>query len=161
ALAQQRDGVHDFDWDIGLWKIHQRRRLHPLTGSNTWVEYDGTDTVEKLWDGANSGRILSGGPAGHLEIFTLRLYDADAHQWNIYFANRAGGKLSTPVVGEFKNGAGEFYDQEVYNGKAILVRFKVSDITTNSCRFEQAFSPDGGNTWETNFIVTETLLGQR
>lgn len=156
--AAPRDGRHDFDWDIGTWKTHQRRLLHPLTGSTTWVEYTGTDVVRKVWDGANTGIIEADGPAGHLEIFTLRLYNSDAHQWSINFANSTAGALSLPVIGEFKNGRGEFYDQETYNGRTILVRFSVSDITPNSCHFEQAFSDDGGKTWEPNFIVTETLV---
>ena len=157
-VGAQRDGSHDFDWDIGIWKIHQKRLLHPLTGSATWIEYKGSDAVRKLWDGANEGLVVSDGPAGHLEIFTLRLYDSDAHKWNIYFANRAGGTMSLPVVGEFTNGRGTFYDNETYKGKPIKVRFAVSDITRNSCHFEQAFSADGGKTWETNFVVAETLV---
>jgi len=156
--APPRDGQHDFDWDIGTWKTHQRRLLHPLTGSTTWVEYEGTDVVRKVWDGANTGIIEAEGPAGHLEIFTVRLYNPDSHQWSISFTNSASGTLSVPVVGEFKNGRGEFYDQETYNGRTILVRFSVSDITAESCHFEQAFSDDGGKTWETNFIVAETLV---
>ncbi len=155
--VEQGDGRHDFDWDIGTWKTHQRRLLHPLTGSQTWVEYNGTDVVRKLWDGANMGLVEADGPAGHLEIFTLRLYNPQARQWGISFANPTG-TLSLPVVGEFKNGRGEFYDQETYNGRTILVRFSISDITPNSCDFEQAFSADGGKTWEANFIVTETLV---
>src|SRR5437016_2103921 len=98
-----RDGQHDFDWDIGTWKTHQRRLLHPLTGSTTWVEYNGTDVVRKIWDGANQGIIQADGPAGHLEIYTLRLYNPDAHQWDIYFLNSSSGALSLPVIGEFKN----------------------------------------------------------
>ncbi len=155
--VEQRDGRHDFDWDIGTWKTHQRRLLHPLMGSNTWVEYNGTDVVRKIWDGANMGLVEADGPAGHLEIFTLRLYNPQAHQWGISFANPTS-TLSLPVVGEFINGRGEFYDQETYNGRTILVRFSISDITPNSCHFEQAFSADGGKTWEANFIVTETLV---
>jgi hypothetical protein len=155
---KSRDGQHDFDWDLGTWKTHQRRLLHPLTGSTTWVEYSGTDVVRKIWDGANQGMVEADGHAGHLEIFTLRLYDPQAHQWNIYFTNPASGTMSPPVIGEFKNGRGEFYDQETYKGRGILVRFSVSDITPDSCHFEQAFSADGGKTWETNFVVTETLV---
>lgn len=158
AFAEQGDGVHDFDWDIGTWKVHQRRLLHPLTKAERWVEYYGTDAVQKIWDGANSGKIESSGPAGALEIYTLRLYNPDAHQWNIYFSNHAGGALSAPVIGEFQGGRGEFYDQEQYNGKAIMVRFRVYDITQNTCHFDQAFSADGGKTWETNFDVTESRV---
>lgn len=153
-----RDGQHDFDWDIGTWKTHQKRLLRPLTGSTTWVEYTGTDVVRKIWNGANSGIIEADGPAGHLEIYTLRLYDPDSHQWGISFTSPGSGILSTPVVGEFKNGRAEFYDQEPYNGKMVFVRFSVFDITPASCHFEQAFSADGGRTWEPNFIVTETRV---
>lgn len=153
-----RDGQHDFDWDIGTWKIHVRRLQHPLTGSAMWVEYNGTDVVRKFWDGANEGLVEWNGPTGHVQIYTLRLYNPEAHQWNIYFANSGASTLSLPVVGEFKDGRGEFYDQEIYNGRATLVRFTVSDVTPDSCRFEQAFSVDGGKTWELNLIVTETLV---
>ncbi len=153
-----RDGRLDFDWDIGTWKTHQLRLLHPLTGSTTWVEYQGTDVVRRIWDGANEGLIEAQGTAGRLEIYTLRVYNPDAHQWNIYSTNPATGVLGPPAVGEFKNGRGEFYDQETYHGRAILVRFAVFDITPDSCRFEQAFSADGGKTWEPNFMVTETLM---
>ena len=156
AVAATHDGQHDFDWDLGSWTTHQKRLLHPLTGSTTWVEYTGTDVVYKIWDGANAGLIEADGPAGHLEIYTLRLYRPDSHQWAITFTNPASGVLSTPVVGAFENSSAAFYDREAYNGRDILVRFSISDITPNSCRFEQAFSADGGHTWEPNFIVTET-----
>jgi len=158
ATATDRDGSRDFDWDIGTWKTHQKRLLHPLTGSTTWVEYSGTDVVQRVWGGANAGKIEADGSAGHLEIYTLRLYDPDAHQWNIYFATSAGGSLSKPVVGVFKDGSGEFYDQEPYQGKQIFVRFRVYDITATTCRFDQSFSADGGKTWEPNFVVDETLV---
>ena len=154
----QRDGSRDFDWDIGTWKTHQRRRLHPLTGSTQWVDYYGMDTVRKLWEGANIGMIEAGGPAGHLEIFTIRLYNPNSHQWSISFTNPASGTLGIPVTGVFSNGRAEFYDQEPYDGREILVRFAISDITMSTCRFEQAFSVDGGKTWEVNFIVTETRV---
>ena len=156
--AAAPDGAHDFDWDLGTWTTHQKRLLHPLTGSSTWADYTGTDVVRKVWDGANTGMIEADGPAGHLEIFTLRLYNPDSHQWSIAFVNRAVSTLTLPVVGEFKDGRGEFYDQEPYNGRMILVRFSVSDISADSCHFEQAFSADGGKTWETNFIVTEARV---
>ena len=158
AATARRDGSHDFDWDIGAWQTHQRRRLHPLTGSSSWVDYHGTDVVKKLWNGANTGMIEADGPAGHLEIFTIRLYNPESHQWGITFTNPASGTIAPVLTGEFKNGRAEFYEQEPYQGREILVRFAISDVTADSCRFEQAFSADGGKTWEVNFIVTETRM---
>ena len=159
ATVRARDGQHDFDFEIGTWKTHLRRRLHPLTGSNTWVEYEGTTVVRKVWNGrANLIELVADGPAGHFEGLNLRLYNPEAHQWSLNFANANAGTLSQPTIGEFKDSRGEFFDQETLNGRAILVRFVISDITPNSCRFEQSFSDDGGKTWEVNWIATDTRV---
>jgi hypothetical protein len=155
----ERDGQHDFDFEIGTWKTRLSRRLHPLTGSATWVEYEGTTVVRRIWDGrANLVELKVDGPAGHIEGLSLRLYDPQSHQWSLNFANSNGGAMSQPTIGEFKNGRGEFFDQETLNARAILVRFVISDITPNSCHFEQAFSNDGGKTWEVNWIATDTRV---
>lgn len=156
------DGQHDFDFEIGTWKTQLSRRLKPLTGSNTWVRYEGTTTVRKVWNGrANLVELDVDGPAGHIEGLSLRLYNPEARQWSLNFANSAGGTLTPPTIGEFKNGRGEFYGQETLGGRAILVRFIISDITPDSCRFEQAFSDDGGKTWEVNWIATDTRVKDR
>ncbi|HEV2113481.1 MAG TPA: hypothetical protein VGR50_04995 [Terriglobales bacterium] len=157
--AQAHDGQHDFDFEIGKWKTHLRRLLHPLSGSSDWVECEGTTVVHKVWEGrANLLELEVDCPAGHLEALSLRLYDPQSRQWSLNFANSTSGSLSQPTIGEFKNGRGEFYDQETFNGRAVLVRFVISDITPDSCHFEQAFSDDGGKTWEVNWIATDTRL---
>ena len=158
ALAQ-RDGQHDFDWEIGTWKTHLRRLQRPLSGSTTWVEYEGTTVVRKVLDGrANLVELKVDGPAGRLEGLSLRLYNPQSRQWSLNFANIISGTLSPPTIGEFKDGRGEFYNQETYNGRAILVRFVIIKITQDQYRFEQSFSDDGGKTWELNWIATDTRL---
>lgn len=157
-----RDGEHDFDFEIGVWKTHLSRLQHPLTGSTAWVEYDGTSVVRKVGRrGANLVELDVAGSGGHLEALSLRLYNPGSHQWSLNFANSAGGSLSQPTIGEFTNGRGEFFDQEALNGRAILVRFVISDITANSCHFEQAFSDDGGATWEVNWRATDTRVREK
>lgn len=159
SAGAARDGQHDFDFHIGTWKTHLRRLLNPLTGSTTWVEYNGTTVVRKVWNGrANLVELVADGSAGHFEGLSLRLYNPQSHQWSLNFANANSGVMAQPTIGEFKNGRGEFYDQETFNGRAILVRFLISDITPNSCHFEQAFSADGGKTWEVNWIATDTRV---
>jgi hypothetical protein len=159
ATPEARDGQHDFDFEIGTWKTHLKRLVHPLTGSTTWVDLYGTSVVSKVWDGrANLVELEVDGPNGHVEGLSLRLYNPQSHQWSLNFANSRGGTLSVPTIGEFKNGRGEFYDQEDFNGRMILVRNVWSDITPNSCHFEQAFSDDGGKTWEVNWIADDTRL---
>jgi hypothetical protein len=154
-----RDGQHDFDFHIGTWKTHLRRLLNPLTGSTTWVEYKGTTLVRKVWNGrANLVELVADGPAGHFEGLSLRLYNPNSRQWSLNFANINGGVMTQPTIGEFKNGRGEFFSQETLNGRAILVRFVISDITPNSCRFEQSFSDDGGKSWEVNWVAIDTRV---
>jgi len=157
--AAPRDGQHDFDFDIGTWKTQLSRRLKPLSGSNTWVKYEGTTVVTKVWNGrANLAELEADGPAGHIQVLSLRLYNPTSRQWSLNSANSTGGTLSVPTVGGFKNGRGEFFDFEEYNGRMILVRNVWSDITPDSCRFEQAFSDDGGTTWEVNWIAVDTRI---
>jgi hypothetical protein len=157
--ATERDGQHDFDFEIGTWKTHLTRLQHPLTGSTAWIDYEGTSVVRKVWNGrANLVELNVDGAAGHIQGLSLRLYNPKSHQWSLNYANASSGTLGQPTIGEFKNGRGEFYDQEPFNGRVILVRNVWSDITPASCRFEQAFSEDGGKTWEVNWIATDTRL---
>lgn len=152
-----RDGQHDFDFNIGTWKTHIRRLLHPLTGSNDWVDLNGTVHVRKILNGrAQLEEIEANGSTGHFEGLTLFLYHPDAHQWAQYFANSAEGVVNQPEIGEFRNGRGEFFNQESFNGRTVLVRFVWSDITPDSHNVEQSFSNDGGKTWEPNFVATLT-----
>ena len=153
--ARNRDGQHDFDFEFGTWKAHIRRLLRPLSGSDTWVDLDGTSIVRKVWDGrANLGELEVGNPTTHLEGLSLRVYNPESHQWSIYWANSKDGQLGTAMIGQFKNGRGEFFDQELFQGAAIYVRFIFSDIGPTSFRLEQSFSADGGKTWEVNWIAT-------
>ena len=156
---EKRDGQRDFDFEIGTWNTQVRRRLRPLTGSDTWVEMKGTTVVRKVWDGrANLVELEADGSEGRFEGLSLRLYNPESRQWSLHFSSSSDGTLGEPTVGEFKDGRGEFYSQEMFRGRAILVRFVISDITQNSCQFEQAFSEDGGKTWEVNWIAHDTRV---
>jgi hypothetical protein len=162
AVPTRHDGQRDFDFEFGAWKTHLKRRLHPLTGTNEWVEYDGTTVVSKVWDGrANLVELEVSGPAGHIEGASWRLYNPAARQWSLNFSNSAVGTLGSPTIGEFRDGRGEFYAQDTLNGRSILVRFVISDITADSCHFEQSFSDDGGKTWESNWIATDTRISDK
>jgi hypothetical protein len=158
--AAERDGQHDFDPLVGAWKYHLKKLLHPLTGSTTWVEFDGTGVCFKVWDGrAELDTIEVDSPAaGHIEGLTLRLYNPQSKQWRLYWANSKSGILDPPQIGEFKNGRGEFFAQDTVNGKAIFIRFVWTNLITNTPHFEQSFSDDGGKTWEVNWITDQTRV---
>jgi hypothetical protein len=158
----EHDGQHDFDFELGTWKIHLKRLDGRLIGSTKWIEFDGTSVTRKVWGGrANLEEFETDSPAGgHIEGLTLRLYDPQAHQWSIYWGTSKSGTIGLPTIGEFKNGRGEFFDTEPSgpNGRSVLVRFVWSNITPNSAHFEQSFSDDGGKTWEVNWITDQTRV---
>ena len=156
--AVVRDGQHDFDFSIGSWKTHVRRLLKPLSGSTEWVEGTGTVSTRKVWNGrADLEELTMDTAAGRLEGLALRLYNPKTHQWRLYWANAKKGTLTNPPsFGAFKDGRGEFYDQETFEGKNILLREIFSDITPTSYHFEQAFSEDLGKTWEPNLMIDLT-----
>jgi hypothetical protein len=158
--SSQHDGQHDFDFEVGTWKIHLKRLEQRLAGSTTWIEFEGTSVTRKVWDGrAQLEQFETDSPGGgHIEGLTLRLYNPQSHQWRLYWANSKIGILDPPQVGEFKNGRGEFYAQDTINGKTILIRFIWSNTDTNTPHFEQSFSDDGGKTWEVNWITDQTRV---
>jgi hypothetical protein len=156
ADLPQRDGSHDFDFLISDWKAHVRRLPDRLNNSNVWVEYDGISNHHKLLDSnANFEQfeVTSTDKKLHIKAQTLRLYNPATRQWSIYLVDLDNGTLdSPPVVGGFNGKRGEFYHQEILKGRTILVRYVWLDLSPNSARMEQSYSPDGGKTWELNWI---------
>jgi hypothetical protein len=156
ALLPQRDGSHDFDFLIGDWKAHVRRLPDRLNNSNKWDEYDGISNHHKLLDSnANFEQFEVTSPDKKLQIKaqTLRMYNPGTRQWSIYLIDLDNGTLDTPpVVGAFNGQRGEFFHQEILKGRTILVRYVWLDISPKSSRMEQSYSPDGGKTWEVNWI---------
>jgi hypothetical protein len=158
AKVEERDGSHDFDPLLGKWKYHLKRRLNPLTGSNKWIDLEGTGECHKIWDGAEIDQINVDGAGTHIEGLTLRTYNPERHEWRLHWANRRNGLLDVPQVGKFKDGHGEFYAQDFVNGKTIFIKFDWSAMNTNSPHFEQSFSDDGGKTWEVNWITDQVKV---
>ena len=158
AQAEQRDGSRDFDWEIGSWTTQLRYLPEPLTGSTRWTEYSGTSEVRPVLGGrANLVELSVEGEAGKIEGMSLRLYNPRTRQWTLNFASPASGALTPPVTGAFDAaGWGMFYGVDTVGGRTVLVRFVISEVAPNSARFEQAFSDDGGLSWETNWIAVDT-----
>jgi hypothetical protein len=157
AAQPRGDGQHDFDFEHGRWHVHLARLVKPLSHSTTWTTLDGTSVVRPVWGGlANLGELDVDGGGTHVQGLSLRVYDPKARQWRIHWANSRDGVLGPAMVGGFSGGRGEFYDQEDFEGRPIFVRFIFSDIAARSFKIEQAFSDDGGKSWETNWITTFT-----
>ncbi len=154
-LAQ--DGRVDFDFLLGRWQIHNRRLRERLKGSDSWEEFEATSVVRPVIGGlGNVDEVTMERESGRIEALTVRLYDPQAQEWSIYWASGTDGLMQPPMIGGFKAGRGEFYSQEVFEGRHIFSRFIWTVISPTACRWEQAFSADGGGTWETNWIMEFT-----
>lgn len=144
----------DFDFEFGAWNAQISRLKAPLSGSQEWVEYTGTSVVRPVWNGrANLGELSVAGEGGRIEGMSLRVFDPAAGKWRIHWTNARDGMVGEAMVGGFTDGVGTFYNEEEYDGRTVIVRFLFSEITDRRFRLEQAFSPDGGATWEPNWIA--------
>lgn len=156
------DGQRDFDWEIGSWDTRLKRLSKPLSGSQEWLEYRGTTVVKPLMNQrANVVEFDVQGAAGRIAGVSLRLYQPASGKWSLHFANLANGLMTEPMQGSFKQGHGSFYGQDTLNGRKVLVRFLIIPAGPNQWRFEQAYSPDEGKTWEDNWIAVDTRLPAR
>jgi hypothetical protein len=157
AQPAVRDGSHDFDFKEGAWRTHIRRLRKPLSGAHDWVQLDGRVAVRPIWGGrGHLEEIDAKGPDGAFQGMTLFLYDPQARQWSLNFSSAEGGRLSPPMVGRFDGREGAFCDQETFEGRTILARMIWTVTSPDSHAVEQAFSEDGGKTWEANFQATLT-----
>src|SRR5262245_50021506 len=160
AIVEPGPAVHDFDFYMGSWRIHHRRLKERLAGSDEWDEFEGTSVAWPILGGAGNidDNVLEL-PAGTYRAISLRSFDPITDQWSIWWLDgRSPTRLDPPVVGRFRDGIGTFIAEDEFDGRPILVRFLWSDITERTCRWEQAFSPDGGATWEVNWIMESTRI---
>ncbi len=152
-----KDGQSDFDFLIGTWSVHHTRLKERLKSSQSWEEFEGTCICKKILNGTgNFDENVIERASERIEAVTLRVFNMESHQWSLYWADSKHGILETPLIGSFNGNTGEFYSQELFEGKYIYNRFIWQTITKNSCKWEQAFSEDGGKTWETNWKMEFT-----
>jgi len=153
-MQTENDGRNDFDFLTGAWNVHHKLLKGRLKGSTEWDEFEGTCVDKKILNGlGNFDEVVMHTKTGTFNAVAMRLFDINSHEWSIYWAAGTSGMLDVPMIGGFKDGVGEFYAQEVFEGRHIYSRFIWSKITATSCQWEQAFSEDGGKTWETNWIM--------
>lgn len=153
-MSTENDGRNDFDFLVGTWKVHHHMLKDRLKGSEEWIEFEGDTVDRKILNGiGNMDDNIIHMKSGPVHAMSLRLFNPASKEWSIYWSTDRTGILDVPVVGSFTDGRGEFYSQEIFEGRHIYSRFIWSKITATSCQWEQAFSEDGGKTWETNWVM--------
>lgn len=154
ASEPVRDGSRDFDFLMGEWQVHHRS-MSPAT--REWMEYDGTCQARLMLDGrGNFEEHVLGSPRGTYRAVGFRTYDAKTGLWAIWWIDGRAphGPVDPPVKGRFEDGVGQFFSDDVVDGKPRRTRYTWSQITPRSARWDQAYSLDGGKTWETNWVMS-------
>lgn len=161
APAVAADAQQDFDWEFGVWRTDVRVLADPLSGSEEWLRFRGTSVVRPLMEGrANVVELDVSGQAGRIEALNFRLYEPRSDRWSSTFVNLRDGLLTPSLYGGFDDGVGAFYGEDQLDGRPIQVRFLISRPGPDKARFEQAYSDDGGATWETNWIAVDRRVHQ-
>ena len=150
--------AHDFDFLTGSWDIHNRKLLKPLTGSDEWDEFPGRSIARPIFGGAGNMDEIDFPTRGWSGL-TVRLHDVKRDEWSLFWVSSRGTAVDPPVIGHFADSRGEFIGDDVYDGQPVTVRYIWSDITPSSAHWEQAFSTDGGQTWETNWTMELRKVG--
>jgi hypothetical protein len=147
--------MNEFDFLIGSWNVANRQLTKPLTGSDEWETFPSTVVCQGIFNGGGNTEEITF-PTRGTRGYTLRLFDVERKEWSLYWASSKTGLLYPPVVGTFTDGRGEFFGDDTHEGRPIRAKFIWSDITANSARWEQQFSIDGEQTWETNWVMEFT-----
>lgn len=162
TLPLLADAPSDFDFAIGDWRVLHRRLKERLTGCTQWVEFDGEMSTRKVLGGfgnVEDNRLHL--PEGDYRAVALRSFDPRAGVWAIWWLDgRAPGQIDVPVTGRFDGRVGTFYADDVLDGTPIKVRFIWNATDPDRPRWEQAFSNDGGHSWETNWTMQFSRASQ-
>jgi hypothetical protein len=154
--------VSDFDFLPGEWLVHNRRLRERLVGSDEWEEFEATSVARHILGGCGNEDEFRTDHDGGFVGMSFRFFDPETRQWSIYWADsRRPGLLDPPVIGSFSGDVGVFEGDDTFKGRPIRVRFIWSGLTTSTPRWEQAFSDDDGETWETNWVMRLTPIGPR
>lgn len=150
-------GASDFDFIHGSWRVAHRKLRDRLAGSNDWFEFGGSMHAEQILGGlGNFDQNVIDLPEGRYRACTLRLFHADSSRWSLHWIDGRDPKIDPPLFGAFKDGVGIFYGNDSFKGKPIKLRFRWEQRGAGKARWEQAFSDDGGRSWETNWIMEFT-----
>ena len=160
STAVLTENARDFDFWMGGWHVHNRRLRERLAGSDEWDEFGSRVAARPLPGGLGNEDLYCTDFDGGFIAMSFRFFDPETNLWSIYWADsRRPGALDPPVFGSFTGDTGVFVGEDTFEGRPILVRFLWTDVGTPTPRWEQAFSDDDGETWETNWIMEFTRTG--
>lgn len=154
TAVRERATCPDFDFWMGRWNVRNRRLAQRLAGSQDWDEFDAKVAARPLPGGLGNEDLFCTDYGGGFIRLSFRFYDPDSRLWSIYETDsRRPGLLDPPVIGSFSGDVGTFEGDDTLDGRPIRVRVTWSRVATPTPRWERAFSDDGGEAWETNWVM--------
>jgi len=145
--------ARDFDFWMGRWNGRNRRLRERLAACEDWDEFESKSIARSILGGTGNEDVFLTDYAGGYVGMSFRFFDPETKLWAIYWADsRHSGVLEPPVIGGFDGDVGVFEGPDTFEGRPIIVRYTWSRVDTPTPRWEQAFSDDDGETWETNFV---------
>lgn len=142
----------DFAFQTGLWRVQHHKLAERLTGCRRWTDFTGSCRAWEILDGeGNVEDQWLDDPAGAYRAAALRRRDPHSGQWSIWWHDGRSLQQDPPVVGGFEQGVGRFFADDMLRGQPIRVRFEWRIDSADRARWEQAFSADGGASWEVNW----------
>lgn len=146
-------GASDFDFLQGEWLISHRRLRERLVGSTQWFEFETPFVMQAILGGLGNIDQCRTTEGAFYEGVSLRLFDLATGTWHIYWVDSNGARLCPPVVGAFNGPLGSFHGEDSHQGRPVLVTFQWNCEDATRPVWQQAFSADGGNSWETNWYM--------
>jgi hypothetical protein len=152
GTAKMGHAARDFDFMAGEWDVTNRQLKARGVGSTDWDIYPSSESCQLLMQGMVSVDVVTFPTKGTMGT-TVRLYDPAKDQWAAYWISSRDGLLQPPVYGRFRDGKGVFSGDDTDGERPVKVLFEWTGTDTSTPRWSQAFSYDGGKTWETNWIM--------
>ena len=152
----EAQAVRDFDFFMGSWTVHNQVLAEALAGCDEWDEFEATVAAHPILAGLGNQDEFRTDACGGFVGMSFRFFDPKTELWSIYWADSRRSGTLDPPLGAFAGDRGVFLGEDTFEGRPILVRFIWSEISSGSPRWEQAFSEDDGDSWETNWIMDFT-----
>lgn len=155
-VASKNSSQTDFDFHFGKWKIHNKALKTRLKNSDEWFEFESTCETHKILNGfgnVNQYRFETNAMPFD-EGFVLRLFNPRTKLWTINWADSNSVVLDVPVIGSFEGKVGTFFSNDIFDDAPIFVRAIYDATEPDVVVWSQAFSPNKGETFETNWIMT-------
>ena len=150
----------DFDFLMGIWKCRHRYLVRRLADCHDWIEFDGSCAARKILDGfGNMDENDIELPGDRYRGMSLRTWDPELQALVDLLARQPPAGPPVPAgARQLREGRRHLLRRRHVRGPPHPRAVPVVAHHRQSARWEQAFSLDEGNSWETNWYMDFTRV---